>query len=118
LSLEELTSLRRLKAGESAGIVPTAHRARFLTEGWVEKKFGGYVLTALGRYQLDMRLKDSELVLLAHRWRHRAQAMRIVAEAGTVGQIEKLVVIAAQWEALARQAEHLEQLEREEPLLG
>jgi len=41
------------------------HRDRFVAPGWAETKYGGYVLIPYGRYQLEVRLRESGLSLLA-----------------------------------------------------
>ena len=118
VSQQELDSLRRLRLGVGAGTIPSAHRDRFVTLGWAETKYGGYVLTALGRYQLEVRLRESGLPLLALRWRHRSEELRTIADDMTTGEAKTLHDIAAQWDRLADQIAEVERMEQREPLLG
>jgi hypothetical protein len=118
ISLEELRSLRQLKMGVNAAAVPALHRNRFVELGWVEMKFGGYVLTAYGRYQLEVRLRETGLSLLSLRWRQRSEELQTIADSMTTGEANTLRVLAGQWETLAHQLEELERLEQQEPLLG
>ena len=67
-----------------------------------------YVLTAVGRYQLDIRARESGLSLLANRWRRRAE--KLTAIAGTSAELRKL---ADNWVAMAEQVERLEALEKQ-----
>jgi hypothetical protein len=118
ISLEELRSLRQLKMGVNAAAVPALHRNRFVELGWVEMKFGGYVLTTYGRYQLEVRLRETGLSLLSLRWRQRSEELQTIADSMTTGEANTLRVLAGQWETLAHQLEELERLEQQEPLLG
>jgi hypothetical protein len=118
LSREELDSLRRLKRGANAALIPSAHRDRFVRLGWAEMKYGGYVLTTYGRYQLDLRQRESGLSLLARRWRNRAEELRTIADDMTLGDANTLHAIASEWDALADQLLVVEKAEQSEPLLG
>ena len=118
ISLDELRSLRAFKLGVSATAISAAHRSRFIDLGWVEEKFGGCVLTAYGRYQLEVRLRETGLSLLSLRWRQRSEELQTIADSMTTGEANTLRSIATQWETLARDVEQLERLEQAEPLLG
>jgi hypothetical protein len=118
ISLDELRSLRALKLGVNAAAISAAHRHRFMELGWVEEKFGGYVLTAYGRYQLEVRLRETGLSLLSLRWRQRSEELNTIADSMTTGEASTLREIAEQWQTLAHQIEDLERLEQAEPLLG
>src|SRR6185312_5337011 len=86
ISLDELRSLRALKQGVNAGAIPVAHRNRFIDLGWVEEKFGGCVLTAYGRYQLEVRQRETGLSLLSLRWRQRSEQLQMIAGSMTTGK--------------------------------
>jgi hypothetical protein len=118
LSRDELDSLRRLKQGVNAALIPSAHRDRFVRLGWAEMKYGGYVLTAYGRHQLSMRERETGLPLLALRWHNRAVELRTIADDMTSDEANTLHAIAAQWDKLAEQLMEVEKLELREPLLG
>jgi hypothetical protein len=118
LSLDELHTLRKIGIGIDSSLLPTAHRTRFRRLGWIEGKFGGDVLTASGRYQLEIRNRERDLILLARRWRNRAEELNVIAENMTNGEADTLKTIADQWATLARQVEELDALEKCTPLLG
>ena len=118
ISLEELRSLRNMKMGVNAAAIPAAHRNRFIELGWVEMKFGGCVLTAFGRYQLEVRLRETGLSLRSLRWRQRSEELLTIADNMTTGEANTLRTLAGQWETLAHQLEELERMEQAEPLLG
>ena len=118
ISLDELQSLRQLRLGVNAGKLAIDHRRRFVELGWAEEKYGGYVLTAFGRYQLEIRLRESGVAFLALRWRQRSEELQTIADNMTTGEAGTLRTIARQWEDLAQQLAELERLEQREPLLG
>ena len=118
ISLDELRSLRQMKMGMNAAAIPAAHRSRFIELAWVEMKFGGCVLTAFGRYQLEVRQRETGLSLLALRWRQRSEQLLMIADTMTNGETNTLRTLANRWETLAQEVEDLERLEQAEPLLG
>lgn len=118
LTTSEALSLRRLRFGEEVAQVPPSHIARFMVLAWIEHKYGGYVLTALGRYQLEVRARDRNLRMLARRCRRRAVQLHAVIANTTDAEAAVLRDIVRRWEALALQAEELALLEDREPLLA
>lgn len=118
ISFEELQSLRKVRRGIGATTIPPAHRMEFVRRGWVEEKFGGVVLTALGRYQLDLRVREPGLVFIANRWQRRAKELRELADNTTSGNTNGLRDLAERWEALAAEVLAVERMESAEPMLG
>jgi hypothetical protein len=118
ISFEELESLRKVRRGVGATKIPVVHRAHFIERGWVEEKFGGVVLTALGRYMLDLRTREPGLVLVANRWQRRAKELRALADNTTGRHTDGLHQLAAAWETLAAGLLEIERGEASEPLLG
>jgi hypothetical protein len=117
VSLEELLSLRRIANGVRPEAIPLAHRRRFADLGWIESQIGGLALTNTGRYQIEVRMKETGLPPLVRRWRSRAEELATIADSMTTGEAETLRALAAQWERLAAQVEELHRLELAEPLL-
>lgn len=116
ISVEELQALRTVKRGAAA--VPPERRAAFVSRGWVEEKYGGIVLTALGRYQLGLRARESGIPMLASRWRRRAAELHAVAASTSAGETAGVAALAARWARLADDIEEIERLEAAEPVLG
>jgi len=115
LSKEELRSLDRLRQG--SGRVSEKERQRFQEMGLIESKFGGMVLTAAGRYQLDLRARETGLPLLALRYRRRAETLKRIAETMTSDDDGRLHELAAQWIVVAAQLERLHKIETDIPWL-
>jgi hypothetical protein len=90
---------------------------RFQELGFIEHKFGGDVLTAAGRYQLDLRARETGLPLLALRYRRRAASLKRIAETMTSDDDGRLHALAAQWVIVAGQLERLHKIEAEIPWL-
>jgi hypothetical protein len=117
LSFAELKSLRLIAAGVEGGRVPAEHYVKFEKLGLCERKFGGVVLTAVGRFQLDVRAREAGLSLLANRWRRRAGELRVIAEEMNAESDEYLRSIADRWIDLAERVEKLAALEKQSPSL-
>jgi hypothetical protein len=115
LSKEELRSLDRLRQG--SGRLSEQERQRFQEMGFIECKFGGVVLTATGRYQLDLRARETGLPLLALRYRRRADTLKRIAETMTSDDDGRLHELAAQWTVAAAQLERLHNIEAGIPWL-
>ena len=118
ISVEELESLRTVKRGAGATTIPAAHRAEFMRRGWVEMKFGGIVLTALGRYQLDLRARATGLALIANNWQRRAKHLRELADTMRGGNANGLRDLADRWDLLAKEVSDIERREHAERSLG
>jgi hypothetical protein len=116
LSFAELRSLRAIASGETTKL-PAQELVKFEKLGFVERKFGGIVLTALGRYQIDVRARETGLPLLANRWRRRAEELRVIAETMNTDADDQLHKVADQWVEMADQVEKLAALEKKSPSL-
>jgi hypothetical protein len=112
MSAKDIENLLKLKHG--VGMLTATEAKRYIELGWVETKFGGYVLTAVGRYQIDVRAREKGAALLANRWRRRAEELRTIADSMTHGDTGNLVDIATQWEYIAEQLLKIEALEKRE----
>ena len=115
LSKDELQSLERLRRG--SGTVSEPNRQRLRDLGFIESKFGVDVLTAAGRYQLDIRARETGLPLLALRYRRRAATLKRIAETMTSDDDGQLHAVAAQWVIVAAQLERLHKIEADIPWL-
>jgi hypothetical protein len=115
LSVRDIEVLLKLKQG--VGGLSDADAKRFVELGWVENKFGGYVLTAVGRYQIAIRERETGLTLLVRRWRRRAEALQSIADTMSQGRTDGLIAISGQWKQLADQLEKLAALEKAEKFL-
>ena len=118
LSVEDVRWLRRIANGTGGHILPPHHRQRFLALQLIEMKLTGYVLTAAGRQELEIRSREAGLATLSRRWRHRSEELHVIADQMTSGNAQMLRDIAQQWDAIAEQVEQLERLEMSEPLFG
>jgi hypothetical protein len=116
LSIEELHALDAIRRGDGTRRISTLHKNRFVALGWVDEKYGGLVLTAVGRFQLEIRARESGLSLLARRWHQRASRLQGIA-ASTKGGGREARDLAMQWEDMAKRIEALERAELAAPFL-
>jgi hypothetical protein len=116
-SRAEIESLRKLKGGAGALSVSPAEVYHLMERGWAEHKYGGYVLSSDGRYQLELRAHEHDAARLVKHWQHRAEKLRAIADAMDAGDSGTLRTIAAQWDTIAAQLEDVHRQELQEPLL-
>jgi hypothetical protein len=112
ISPAELASLRSLSVGAIDAKIPREHLHRFLDLGYIEQKMSGHVLTAVGRYQLESRARESGLSLLANRWRRRADKLTAMAAELSAQDGGELRRLAQSWRDMADQIERLESAEK------